>query len=201
MPSQTFILASKSAIRATLLRNAGFMVQADPARVDERAIEDPWVREGRSPDFVAEHLAIAKAQDVSLRHPGQLVIGADQTLALGQDRFSKVPDREAARVQISRLSGHRHFLHSGFAVARDGAVLASGVSTATLTMRALTTFEINDYLDAAGDSILGSVGCYQLEGLGVRLFEKIEGDYFTILGLPMIELLGALRAARLLEDA
>ncbi len=200
MANGAFVLASKSPIRATLLRNAGLRVETDPARVDERAIEEPWVREGRSPDYVAEHLAIAKALDVSARHPGRLVIGADQTLALGQDRFSKVPDRVAARVQIGRLSGRRHFLHSGFAVARDGRVLGSGVSTATLTMRALTPVEIEAYLDAAGDTILGSVGCYQLEGLGVRLFERIEGDYFTILGLPMIELLSTLRANRLLED-
>lgn len=198
MTEPVFILASKSAIRATLLRNAGLTIALEAARIDERSVEGPWVAAGMPPDTVARSLAIEKARDVATRHPGDLVIGADQTLAVGQERLSKVTDREAAIAQIQRLAGRTHALHSGFAVVRDGVVLASGVSTALMAMRPLDDGAIAAYVDAAGEAILGSVGCYQLESVGVRLFERIEGDYFTVLGLPLLALLGALRDQKLL---
>jgi septum formation protein len=201
MAAPVYILASKSAIRAALLRNAGLAVELQPALIDERAVEAPWVAAGTSPDTVARLLAVEKARDVSGRNPGRLVIGADQTLAVGNDRLSKAVSREAAAAQIRRLAGRTHALHSGFAVVRDGEVLASGVSTARMTMRSLDEAAIVAYLAAAGDGILGSVGCYQLEGIGVRLFERVEGDYFTVLGLPVVELLGALRGLGLMGEA
>jgi septum formation protein len=201
MAAPVYVLASKSAIRATLLRNAGLSVELQPALIDERAVEAPWVAAGTPPDTVARLLAVEKARDVSGRNPARLVIGADQTLAVGNDRLSKAVSREAAAARIRRLAGRTHALHSGFAVVHDGEVLASGVSTALLTMRPLDEPAIAAYLAAAGDAILGSVGCYQLEGIGVRLFERVEGDYFTVLGLPVVELLGALRGLGLMGEA
>jgi septum formation protein len=192
------ILASRSAIRAELLTRAGLLVEIRPATLDERELERGLSDAG--PAAVARHLAEAKALDVSARAPQRLVIGADQTLALGLERFTKPSDRAQARASLRRLSGRRHTLHSGFAIAADGAVVAAGVETAHLTMRTLSDESIDSYLDRAGDAVLSSVGCYQLEGLGVTLFERIDGDFFTILGLPLLPLLAALRAAGALEE-
>lgn len=193
-----FVLASKSAIRAELLRGAGLEVEIVPANVDERGLEAAW--SGAGPDVVARNLAQEKAVAVSLSRPGCLVIGADQTLALGAERFSKAADLLEARARLLRLRGRTHALHSGFALARDGAVLRAGVASAHLTMRTFSEAFLDAYLARAGEAILTSVGCYQLEHLGVTLFEAIEGDYFTILGLPLLALLAALRQEGLIED-
>jgi septum formation protein len=195
-----FILASKSAIRAGMLRAAGLTISTLPAAIDERALEQQWASQGLSPAAAAQALAREKALVVSERHPGAVVIGADQTMALGNQRFSKVPTMAEARAKLATLRGRRHELHSGFAVARDGAVLDSGVASAQLAMRDFSDAFLDDYLSKAGEGILASVGCYQLEGLGVTLFEAIDGDYFTILGLPLLALLKALRKQGLLLD-
>lgn len=191
--SARFVLASKSAIRGELLRAAGLVIETIPAAIDERGFERRWQADNLAPDRVAEALAREKALAVSRTEPGAVVIGADQTMALGERRFSKVATLAEARDKLLVLRGRRHELHSAYAVAKDGEILASGVASARLTMRDFSDAFLDDYLARAGEAILGSVGCYQLEGLGVTLFEAIEGDYFTILGLPLLPLLAALR--------
>ena len=193
------ILASKSQARATLLANAGLSFDCVTAEINERAAEEPLVKVGGGPADVAELLAEVKALDVSLRHPGHLVIGADQTLGFGDRRFNKPQDDAAARAQLLDLEGKSHNLHSAVACVLDGETLWRHVSTATLTMRPLSPEQIGRYMARVGDQVRASVGCYQLEGLGVQLFEKIEGDYFTILGLPMLPLLSYLRSNQGLE--
>jgi septum formation protein len=185
------VLASKSKVRRTLLEAAGIPVEIDPADIDERAAEAPHA--GASPEKIALLLAHDKALAVARRRPGSLVLGADQTLALGNHRFSKPATISAAREQLASLSGKTHALHAGVAVVRDGKILFETVAIAHLTMRALSNTALDAYLSAAGERILSSVGAYQLEGLGVHLFEKIEGDHFTILGLPLLPLLGFFR--------
>jgi septum formation protein len=195
--TKPLILASQSAARQTLLANAGIAFEAVPAEIDERAIE---LASGLSaPGEIAALLAREKAVSVSLRHPGQFVVGADQTLALDQRLFSKPAGRAQAAVQLRALAGQPHELHSATAVARDGEILFEDVSIARMTMRPLDGAAIRAYLDAAGEAVATSVGAYQLEGLGVHLFERIEGDHFTILGLPLLPLLKFLRSQGLLQ--
>ena len=190
------ILASQSRARQMLLKNAGIAFAAIPAEIDERAVQKD---SGLSaPSEIAKLLAREKALWVSLRNPGRYVVGADQTLALGDRLFSKPTGRAAAAEQLQLLAGKRHELHSAFAVARDGKILLADVSLANMTMRPLGKAEIEAYLDQAGDTVTTSVGAYQLERLGVHLFERIEGDHFTILGLPLLPLLAFLRSERLL---
>jgi septum formation protein len=190
------ILASRSRARQTLLANAGIGFEAVAADIDERAAQQASGLSS-APD-IAALLAREKALFVSLRRPGRFVVGADQTLALGARLFSKPAGRGEAAEQLRALAGNRHELHSGVAVARDGKILFSDVSAARMTMRPLTDAEISAYLDEAGEALTSSVGAYQLEGLGVHLFERVEGDHFTILGLPMLQLLAFLRSQRLL---
>lgn len=181
------LLASQSLSRRMLLENAGIAIDICPAKIDERAIE---IQSGLElPGAIAEHLAQAKALAVSAHHPDRIVLGADQTLALGSRRFSKPADRIAAARQLRALSGATHELHSAIALARGGKVLYSHVSVARMTMRALSDSFIETYLAAAGEKVCTSVGAYQLEGPGVHLFDRIEGDHFTILGLPLLPLL------------
>jgi septum formation protein len=147
-----------------------------------------------NPSAVAALLARAKALRVAAAVPGRLVVGADQTLALGSRRFDKPADRTAARAQLQALAGSTHELHAAVAVARDENVLFEHVAVARLTMRALSDPVLDRYLEAAGADVTASVGGYQLEALGVHLFDRIEGDHFTILGLPLLPLLAYLRA-------
>ncbi|HEY0234948.1 MAG TPA: Maf family protein [Afipia sp.] len=190
----TFILASRSKARQTLLRNAQIDFETAPADIDERAIQqDSALRDGGA---IAEHLARAKALNVSGLNPGRVVIGADQTLALGGELFNKPADRAAVANQLRALSDRTHYLHSAVVVAKDGNILFSHVAVAGMTMRVLDDDTIAEYLNRVGDAATQSVGGYQLEGLGIRLFERIEGDYFTILGLPLLPLLTFLRAAK-----
>jgi septum formation protein len=191
------ILASQSRARQMLLANAGIDFEALPADLDERAIEQ--TSRLTAPGDIAGLLAREKALLVSLQHPGRFVVGADQTLALGTRRFSKPASRAQAREQLGALAGHSHKLHSAVAVARDGKIEFEALAVARMTMRRLDEAEIGAYLDAAGDVVTSSVGAYQLEGLGVHLFERIEGDHFTILGLPLLPLLAFLRSAQLLS--
>ena len=190
------ILASQSRARQMLLGNAGVRFEAVPADIDERAVQS---NSGlTSPGEIAGLLAREKAIFVSARNPGRHVIGADQTLALGERLFSKPSGRALAAEQLRLLAGNTHALHSAVAVARDGKVVFDDVCVARMTMRNLSEGEISAYLDAAGEAVTSSVGAYQLEGLGVHLFERIEGDHFTILGLPLLPLFAFLRSERLL---
>ena len=191
------ILASQSGARKTLLANAGISFEAVPADIDERSVQ---TNSGLSaPDEIAGLLAREKAIFVSSKSPGRHVVGADQTLALGNRLFSKPAGRAQAAEQLRLLAGHTHELHSAVAVARDGKIVFSDVSIARMTMRRLGENEIEAYLDQAGQAVTTSVGAYQLEGLGVHLFERIEGDHFTILGLPLLPLLAFLRGEGLLN--
>jgi septum formation protein len=190
------ILASQSRARQMLLANAGIDFEAVPAEIDERAVQQ--ASKLTAPAEIAALLARAKALSVSVQQPGRYVVGADQTLALGVRLFSKPAGRAAAAEQLRALAGHSHELHSAVATARDGEILFSEVSAARMTMRQLTGAEIEAYLDHAGEAVTSSVGAYQLEGLGVHLFERIEGDHFTILGLPLLRLFAFLRGEGLL---
>jgi len=190
------ILASQSRARQTLLANAGINFEAVAAEIDERAVQQG---SGLSaPGEIAALLAREKALSVSARLSGRFVVGADQTLALGKRLFSKPAGRAQAAEQLRALAGRSHELHSAVAVARDRKILFADATIARMTMRRLGEAEIDAYLDAAGEAVTSSVGAYQLEGLGVHLFECIEGDHFTILGLPLLQLLAFLRSERLL---
>jgi septum formation protein len=190
------ILASQSASRRMLLANAGLAFETRPADLDERALQE---KSGlREPGAIAALLACAKAAQVAALNPGCYVIGADQTLALGDKLFSKPAGRKQAAEQIRLLAGGTHQLHSAIAVACDGRTVFEAVTVAHMTMRPLGDIAIERYLDDAGDAVTRSVGAYQLEGLGVHLFERIDGDHFTILGLPLVPLLDFFRRTGLL---
>lgn len=193
---QPLVLASQSAVRKSLLVNAGIAVETIPADIDERGIQQGSGL--TDPGKIAALLASEKAKFISAKLPGRYVVGADQTLALGEQLFSKPANRAAAAMHIKALSGQTHALHSAVSVARDGALLFSDMSVARMTMRSLTDREIDGYIEEAGDAVMSSVGAYQLERTGVHLFERIEGDHFTILGLPLLPLLGFLRGRDLL---
>ncbi len=195
----TLVLASGSRIRAELLQNAGLSIEIDPADVDERLVEAPLLEADFAPEDIATVLAEAKANDVSERRHGDLVIGADQILAYQGRRYTKPDDMEAARRQLLAFSGKTHELHSAVVLAQNGNAVWRHVSTARLTMRELSPQFVGQYLADVGEAALSSVGAYQLEGPGIQLFEKIEGDYFTILGLPMLPLLEELRREGLLK--
>lgn len=189
----TLILASQSPFRRMLMENAGLSFQAIAADIDERAIEAEIAHLAPSPAEVALHLAEAKASDVARRHPGHLVIGSDQTLSLDDRVFHKPRDVADAKEHLRALSGRTHALNSAIALSLDGKTQWRHVSTARMTMRPLSDAFIDRHLARVGDKALASVGAYQLEGEGIQLFEKIEGDYFTIIGLPMLPLLAQLR--------
>ena len=185
------VLASKSVVRHAMLRDAGLAVEIVPADIDERAIEQ---RAGlHDPGEIAALLAREKARAISGGLTDRLVLGADQTLALGERRFSKPTDRAAARAQLEALSGRTHELHSAVALLRGGTVLFEHREVARLTMRALSDRFLDAYLDAIGAAVTTSVGGYQLEKAGIQLFERIDGDHFVILGLPLLALLRFLR--------
>ena len=193
---EPLVLASQSKARQSLLANAGIAFESDPADIDERALQ---LASGVSaPGDIAGLLAREKAAAVSARRQGRHVVGADQTLALGTRCFNKPSSRLQAAGQLRALSGRVHELHSAVAVVRDGKLLFEHVSVARMTMRALSDAEIESYLKGAGDALTSSVGAYRLEGLGIHLFERIEGDHFTILGLPLLPLLAFLRSEHLL---
>ena len=193
--SSPLILASQSSARKMLLANAGLEFKAITADIDERGIQA--ASRLSNPREIALLLAREKARAVSVLHPGSHVIGADQTLALGDRLFNKPACRPQAMAQLRELAGNCHELNSAVAVAHDGKIVFEDVSVARMTMRQMTEAELSAYLGAAGDAVTTSVGAYQLEGLGIHLFERIEGDHFTILGLPLLPLLAFLRRERL----
>lgn len=188
---QPLVLASKSDIRGKILAAAGLRFEIRPAHIDERAVEAN--ASAGDAAAAARVLARAKAEAVAANMPGRLVLGADQTLARGNARFSKPADRAVAAEQLRGLRGRTHELHSALALVRDGELLFGCVETARLTMRDFSDRFLDEYLDMAADTAMASVGAYQLEGIGIHLFEKVEGDYFTILGLPLLPLLAFLR--------
>jgi septum formation protein len=190
----TLILASKSPFRSMLLKNAGVSFVSEAAYIDERAIEEPLQNSGVTPEDIAMVLAEAKAQDVSARHQGALVIGSDQTLSLQDRVFHKPIDMDDARRHLLAMSGKTHQLNSAVTLAVDGETVWRHISVARMTMRELTPAFIGRHLARVGNNVLSSVGAYQFEGEGVQLFDKIDGDYFTIVGLPLLPLLKELRA-------
>jgi len=188
---QPLVLASKSDVRGKILAAAGLRFEIHPAQIDERAVE---ARAGPLDAAAAARLlAREKAKTVAATQPGRLVLGADQTLARGNKRFSKPANRAEAAAQLRDLRGRSHDLNSALAVMRDGELLFDCVDVAQLTMRDFSDAFLEDYLNMAGTSALVSVGAYQIEGIGVHLFERVQGDYFTILGLPLLPLLAFLR--------
>lgn len=193
------VLASTSAIRRTLLANAGVSFRTVGPDVDEDLLKAEALAGGASPPVIAERLAAAKAAHVSRGVDG-LVIGADQTLDLDGELFDKVGDIEAVRERLKLLRGRGHELHAAVAVAQHGLIVWRERVTTALVMRAFSDRFLDDYVTAQGEAALSSVGCYHLEGAGAQLFEKIDGDYFAILGLPLIGLLGFLREQGILPS-
>jgi septum formation protein len=191
LADRPLVLASKSEIRRIMLSNTGIPVEIVPANIDERAVEQ--ASPSRDPGAVATLLAREKARAIAAVRPARLVLGADQTLALGAQRFTKPVDREAAREQLRTLRGKAHALHSAVALIQDDTVLYEHCAVARLTMRDFSDDFLETYLDIAGAAATASVGGYQLENVGITLFEKVEGDHFTILGLPMFPLLAEFR--------
>jgi len=197
--AEPLVLASKSSIRRALLEAAGIPLTIEPAAIDERAIESSKAASASAAD-VALLLAREKALEVARRRSKSTVLGADQTLALGARRFSKPANALAAREQLKALSGKTHELHAAVAVAQGGEIVFETVATARLTVRPLSESFLDAYLAAAGERVSSSVGAYQLERLGVHLFERVEGDHFTILGLPLLPLLAYFRSAGLVAS-
>ncbi|MDS1136974.1 Maf-like protein [Nitratireductor indicus] len=193
------LLASGSPFRRQLLENAGLSFRVERSTIDERAVEKTLEGSNADPETVAEVLAEAKAVEVSERFPDALVIGADQTLSLGDEVFHKPADMEDARRHLLKLSGRTHQLNSAVVLARAGEVIWRHVGVARLSMRALDPAFIGRHLASVGEKALSSVGAYQIEGEGIQLFEKIEGDTFTIVGLPLLPLLQELRALGVID--
>jgi septum formation protein len=193
LAAKPLLLASRSASRRALLSAAGIPLEIAPADIDERAIESQ--AGDQAPEAVAGLLARAKALAIAARHPDRLVLGADQTLALGSTLFNKPADVSGAREQLRRLRGRTHELHSAVVVASGAAVPYQHRQTARLTMRNFSDRFLDAYLEAAGSAVTASVGGYQVEGLGITLFDRIDGEHSTILGLPLLPLLEYLRHA------
>ena len=192
------VVASRSAVRRAMLDAAGIPLVVFPADVDERALE------ARNPNATAGETALMlareKARVVAAKFPGYFVLGADQTLVLGDRRFAKPADLDAAQEQLRALSGRTHELHSAVVIIRDGRTLFSHSDVARMTVRSLSERFIANYIEVAVDAVTESVGAYQLEKLGVHLFERVEGDHFTVLGLPLLPLLAFLRRERCLDS-
>ena len=199
MEAETIILASTSPFRRQLLENAGLKVEPVAPEVDERAVEEALEGSDVNAEDVAQILAEAKAVEVSERYPGRWIIGGDQTLSLGDEVFHKPKDMEGARRHLLALSGKTHQLNSGVVLARNGETVWRHVSIARMTMRPLDPAFIGRHLARVGDVALKSVGAYQVEGEGIQLFEKIDGDYFTIVGLPLLPLLAKLRELKVID--
>ncbi len=196
---EPLILASASRVRADLLHRAAIPFEVSLSAIDERAVE---ARLGTdvSCASAATRLAAEKARAVSVLHAGRLVLGADQMLELDGSRLHKATSRDEARRQLSAMAGRSHRLVSAYALVRDGETLIDGHAAVAMRMRALSPTAIDRYLDAVGDDVLATVGGYKLEGIGVHLFAAVEGDTFTVLGLPLIEVLAALRRCGALGD-
>lgn len=194
------VLASASAPRAEMLRGAGIPIAIAPSDVDERRVEEALAADGVPVDVIATRLAAAKAEAVSIRFPSRLVLGADQTLAVGSERLHKPAGLAEARAQILKLRDREHVLYSGAALVMDGQVLETFVTSAMLSMRPFSEEFLDRYIAQAGEQVTKSVGGYQLEGAGIHLFDRVEADHFTVLGLPLFPLLAALRRRGVLVE-
>lgn len=197
------VLASRSAARIRMLAEAGISVLAVPADLDERAVEQPMANAGARPDEIALALAAKKAEAVAVLHPDAIVIGCDQTLDLDGVKFDKAPSPQAAAAQLRELRGRTHVLHSAVCVIEPGSAghpAWSHVSTARLTMRPFSDAFLDAYVDAEGEALTGTVGAYRLEGRGVQLFSAVDGDFFTVLGLPLLALADRLRTIGVLPS-
>jgi len=199
LEAQQLILASTSPFRRQLLENAGLKVQPVAPEIDERAVEKTLEGSDMNPEDVAAILAEAKAVEVSERFPDAWVVGGDQTLSLGDEVFHKPADMEGARRHLLALSGETHQLNSAIVIAKNGEAVWRHVSIARMTMRHLDPAFIGRHLSRVGDIALKSVGAYQVEGEGIQLFERIEGDYFTIVGVPLLPLLNKLRELEVID--
>lgn len=191
---KSLVLASRSPARSRIMAAAGLSFSTASADIDERGEEAELVASGAGPGAVAAHLAGTKALAIAPHFPDAIVVGADQTLDLEGERFTKPESMDAARDQLRRLRGRSHMLHSAVACVSDGQIQWQSVESARLTMRDFSERFLEDYMAVAGPRALESVGAYHLEGVGVQLFEKVEGDFFTILGLPLLPLLAYLRS-------
>lgn len=191
--TKTFILASQSAARQDMLRRAGVNFETKAAYVDEEAVRAALAQAGQPPRNWADALAEAKALRVSMSRPDALVLGSDQILECQGTVFEKAPDLAALRKQLEALSGQEHHLYSAAVIAQGGQCLWRFIGQAKLRMRALSPAFLDYYLNAHGEDLLSSVGGYHIESGGVQLFEQIEGDYFSILGLPLLPVLKQLR--------
>lgn len=194
--AERLILASRSAARRAMLTDAGVEFTLEDAGVDEAAIKTAL--SGASPTALAVELASAKALAVSRRVPDAWVLGADQTLSFDGGLVSKAGSLDEARTRLRQMRARTHHLHSGAALVRDGAVVWSGVDTVTMRMRDFSDAFLDAYLSAEGEALLSCVGAYRLEGMGSQLFEAVEGDYFTVLGLPLWPVLAELRRSGVL---
>jgi septum formation protein len=199
VPPAPLILASASTARAQMLRAAGVEIEIVPARVDEGELKLSLKQQNADPETAAIALAELKALQVSRGRPGRLVLGADQMLDCDGAWFDKPESRAAARDQLLALRGKTHRLTSAAVLARDGRRIWHHAAAARLTMRAFTEAFLDRYLDEAGDAVLSAVGAYQLEGLGAQMFKQIDGDFFTILGLPLLAVLDMLREQNMLQ--
>lgn len=193
------ILASSSASRQMLMRNAGLSFSAQPADIDERAVDAELERRGATPDRIAVELAKAKALAVSALNPEAIVLGCDQTMSLGDRIYHKSKDMAEAHANLMSLSGKTHRLNCGAALAKNGEIIWDVVTIADMTVRHLDAAFVHRHLERVGPNVLSSVGAYQLEGEGIQLFTAINGDYFTILGLPLLPLLTELRELGLID--
>lgn len=197
--SSELVLASGSRFRAALLHNAGIAFRADPARISERDIEAPLAGSGLDGSEIALILAVAKADEVAQRNPGSWVIGCDQTLSLDGHLFHKPANRDEAIHRLLQLSGREHQLNSAICLQREGETLWQHVEICTIRFRELDPGFVGRHISRVGDTVLSSVGAYQIEGEGVQLFESMRGDYFSILGLPLLQLLATLRDLGLID--
>lgn len=197
--SDAIVLASGSPFRRKMLEDAGLEIEVEKPQIDERAVEAAVANSGVGPEDLALILAEAKALEVSQDRPGALVIGTDQTLSLGDEVLHKPRDMEEARRRLLALSGRTHQLNSAVVLMRDGEVLWRHVGIARLTMRELDPGFIGRHLSHVGEKALSSVGAYQIEGEGIQLFEMIEGDHFTIVGMPLLPLLAKLREMQAID--